>query len=606
MSASGGLVAGSSDAGAARRASIRGSITNAASASALPERRGSVGQAARRASISLNAAQSAGSMMLGNATPGVDENDDGNNGGGKKGRRKSFVDAPSDGGGGSNANAKASGGSGGAPRRDSTFLAPKERRGSAGAANERRGSVSGAAGKGGVETGVGAIGTAARERRGSAAAGMGKVHDVAARGGLASIAGTNQNDGFSVEYDVKSEAEQKFNEMRVEQVRKKRQEEQDVDVMTTRAHGLLTRLRDGHKLGVYACHWADDGSHLASSSHDGSIVVWDVDATEVKRTYMGHAGPVFQVQFSPIGDNDRLISASQDGTARLWHKRSGKMMYTFKDHGGLPVYTAAWCHDASLVATAGESRQICFYNMEKVEKMGAHPDYLSADMIILRIAGYPQKSDGHSGSIRKLVWSHDDAFVISGGDDRIVKVWSVAKSGKLDREMKGHQGAIHDLALSPGSGVKLITASADGTAKIWIWKTGKLLQTLKGHKGVVYSCCFTSEGGGRRCITGGHDRVINVWEASTGALLQRMDGVHRSWILGLAPRSDGLAFASASGDQTIGVWRALPLSCWQGQSAFWGGLRRLLSGASFGNCLGEMAASRAEKSAGHNKDQGGR
>ncbi len=73
-----------------------------------------------------------------------------------------------------------------------------------------------------------------------------------------------------------------FNEMRASELKAKRQEETDVDVMTTRYHGMLVRLRDGHKLGVYCVQWADDGRHLVSSSHDGSVIVWDVEGCDVK------------------------------------------------------------------------------------------------------------------------------------------------------------------------------------------------------------------------------------------------------------------------------------------------------------------------------------
>ena len=121
--------------------------------------------------------------------------------------------------------------------------------------------------------------------------------------------------------------------------------------LTTRQHGLLTRLRDGHGLGVHACHYADDGRHLATCAYDGSVIVWDMDTGMIRRRYEGHTGPVYQVQFSPRGDNERLVTASGDKTARLWHKKTGKLMYTFRDHSG-PVCTAAFCHGASRAARA--------------------------------------------------------------------------------------------------------------------------------------------------------------------------------------------------------------------------------------------------------------
>ena len=39
-----------------------------------------------------------------------------------------------------------------------------------------------------------------------------------------------------------------------------------------------------------------------------------------------------------------------------------------------------------------------------------------------------------------------------------------------------------------------MTASSDGTAKVWSMLTGNVLRTLRGHVGVVYAAVFTPEG----------------------------------------------------------------------------------------------------------------
>lgn len=138
-----------------------------------------------------------------------------------------------------------------------------------------------------------------------------------------------------------------------------------VEPLTTRYHNLLCKLRDGHHLGVYSVHYADDGNIVASASHDGTAICWDILRAEVKRTYRGHSGPVFQCRWAPTGDNDRLLTASEDGCAKVWDKRTGDCLYTFRDHDG-PVSTAVWCSDGSMVATAGADRDIYVYDMEVV------------------------------------------------------------------------------------------------------------------------------------------------------------------------------------------------------------------------------------------------
>jgi WD40 repeat protein len=626
---------------AARRASIRMSITGAIQNTALSserERRGSVSgstaAAARRASINVGAISAfaaAGAAAGGGAgRPSASDEDgggdggDGGDGGAKRGRRKSFVDGPS-------------------PAGDaSTGAAKGGRRGSNSWAPERRGSATGGGGGVGI-----ASGTAARDRRGSAGGGLGKSADVTARGSLALLSNKNGDDfgvaakgeegrggsskrppvlrvrhaaplwvpattltqpfpspplplpppPFSPAFFSEAEAEalRQFNDFRAKQIKAKRSEESDIDVMTTRSHGFLSRLRDAHTLGVYSAHFADDGTHLASCSHDGSVIVWDVDAHAVKRKYEGHNGPVYQALFSPTGDNESLLTCSQDGTAKIWTKKSGRLVMTLDDHGRNPIYSACWSHDGSLVATAGDSRQLVVYSLDRLAAVVANPEGTSTDLLVLRIGAHPQNPDGHAGAIRRVVFSAHDDFLLSAGDDRVLRVWSLRRGGKLERELRGHYGAVHDICLSPQAGVRAVTASADGTAKVWLWKTGECVLTLKGHRGAVYSAVFTPEGGGRRIITGGHDKTICVWDANKGTLLQRMGGAtHKSWVLGLSPRPDGLAFASASGDHTVGVWRSLPLTCWQS----WGQCCSGMTGGGGGGAGAPSAAVRkAEKEA---------
>jgi WD40 repeat protein len=79
-----------------------------------------------------------------------------------------------------------------------------------------------------------------------------------------------------------------------------------------------------------------------------------------------------------------------------------------------------------------------------------------------------------------------------------------------------------------------LTASYDGTARLWDAETGALLLTLEGHNGPVYCCAFSPNG--TRVVTGSVGRA-GLWDAETGALQMTLEG-HAS------PRSRPSASAS--------------------------------------------------------------
>ncbi|MGH6736643.1 MAG: PQQ-binding-like beta-propeller repeat protein [Methyloceanibacter sp.] len=82
----------------------------------------------------------------------------------------------------------------------------------------------------------------------------------------------------------------------------------------------------------------------------------------------------------------------------------------------------------------------------------------------------------------------------------------------IDSILLGHTGHINSLAFSP-DGTMLVTASADGTARVWNAATGETLHILQG----VYSAAFSSDG--KRILTASSDATARIWDAETGAQL---------------------------------------------------------------------------------------
>ena len=77
----------------------------------------------------------------------------------------------------------------------------------------------------------------------------------------------------------------------------------------------------------------------------------------------------------------------------------------------------------------------------------------------------------------------------------------------------GHESYVWSAQFSP-DGTRIVTASADKTARVWDAATGKSLATLAGHEDGVWSAQFSPDG--TRIVTASGDKTARVWDAATG------------------------------------------------------------------------------------------
>jgi hypothetical protein len=75
-----------------------------------------------------------------------------------------------------------------------------------------------------------------------------------------------------------------------------------------------------------------------------------------------------------------------------------------------------------------------------------------------------------------------------------------------------HQDGVNDAAFSP-DGVRVLTASADHTAKLWDAATGELISSFAHQDGVVHAA-FSPDGA--RILTASADHTAKLWDAASG------------------------------------------------------------------------------------------
>ncbi|KAJ7480123.1 WD40-repeat-containing domain protein [Mycena galericulata] len=138
------------------------------------------------------------------------------------------------------------------------------------------------------------------------------------------------------------------------------------------------------------------GYGLVSGSGDGAVRMWDMRTGQAHRTLLGHSAPVTCLQFDEI----HIASGSLDKTIRIWDLRTGGIFETLKyDH----AVTGLQFDTRKIIAATGENG-IKIYNRTSMQHSTL-------------------QTNGHLKPVERLRYM--DRYLVSGGRDSTVKIWSL-------------------------------------------------------------------------------------------------------------------------------------------------------------------------------------
>jgi WD40 repeat protein len=140
--------------------------------------------------------------------------------------------------------------------------------------------------------------------------------------------------------------------------------------------------------------------------------------------------------------------------------------------------------------------------------------------------------------------------IVSASEDGTVRVWDSA-TGKLVRILEGHGSSVRSVCFSP-DGKTIASASRDKTVRVWDSATGKLIHTIEGHTDSVTGVCFNPVDG-NTIASVSSDKTLRVWDSKSGMLLRTLTG-HTAPVSGVCFSPDGKTLASASRDMTVKLW----------------------------------------------------
>ncbi|ORX89221.1 WD40 repeat-like protein [Basidiobolus meristosporus CBS 931.73] len=274
----------------------------------------------------------------------------------------------------------------------------------------------------------------------------------------------------------------------------------------------------------YSSVTADGSYYLISACKDGNPILRDGKTGDWIGTFLGHKGAVWGARLSK--DAAKAVTGSADFTAKVWDTYSGEILHSFT-HGHI-VRCVDFSADGSKIVTGGHEKKLRIFDLKQPTE----------EPVIL---------EGHTATIKAVLWDHLNEVIISASDDKTVKVWdtsslSVIKEISTEQpptslgltidgqsiaitfgktiqfwDVKSYElkksfdmeYEVSSVSLHPDHSRFVVGGTSDLWVRIYDYETGKELEVYKGHHGPVHTVSYSPDG--EIYATGSEDGTIRLW-----------------------------------------------------------------------------------------------
>lgn len=232
---------------------------------------------------------------------------------------------------------------------------------------------------------------------------------------------------------------------------------------------------EGHTNNVTAVGFQKDFRWMYSSSEDGTLKVWDIRTAKCQRTFeCSKKGTLIHSVILHPNQVD-LYCCDHFGNIRLWNLTNNtcEMIISLGDpSNSIPIRSLTISMDGTRLIASTHSGYVYIWSIPFRDSSNNQ-----SDSHILS-----KQWQAHDTFITKCLASPDGLKLATASADHTVKLWNIKDndSPSLQTTLVGHQKWVWDCVFSADSAY-LITASSDNTSRLWNVQDGRVIREYLGH-----------------------------------------------------------------------------------------------------------------------------
>ncbi len=342
------------------------------------------------------------------------------------------------------------------------------------------------------------------------------------------------------------------------------------DVMAIALNPILADKTTSLETPLLACGDTNGMLHLWQTDSD----ITRTGQGRKRAEWAAHSGWVRAIAFVPeqsllvSGGEDSLLKLWQLPNVSEQPTPQAKQLWQQDTKNW--VYTVAVSPDKKMIACGGKN-QIALYRLEDGKEVYRLQNSVARAEVKQNRTAQTMRGEGLS-RVRSLTFSSDGQWLASSGDDEVIRVWRVdsravdsqaVDSQAVDSqtvitlvehtELAEHDGWVRSVCFCPDS-LRLLSGSDDRTVRLWDIESGRCLQVFEQPGDRVRAVTVSPDG--QFAASGGDDFQVFLWNLNTLERVKTLPTLpSRVWAVAFQQQGKKLLLAAGGDKQTLRLWQ---------------------------------------------------